>query len=157
MVILKGEPKRLNAYTSAGAIKIGDFVTLNSSGQVAVATATQALVGVCMSYCSASGVEVMVADHPEQEFLVTSSSSTPSALTDFNLNYNIVANTTSGYEGNHTIDGATGATTATLPLKALAATPVRGSTSAGTFGASGTAVCIINNHQRKGGTGSAGV
>lgn len=149
-VAIKGEPMRLNAYVSGGAIKIGDFVTLNAAGQVVVATASQALLGVCMAVASASGQSVQVADHPDQMYIVTSSSTTPSAQTDFNLNYNIVANTTTGPEGNHTIDGASGATTATLPLKALMPSPMQ-------FAAAGTAVCIINNHVLKGGTGTAGV
>lgn len=149
-VALKGEPMRLNAYVSGGAIKIGDFVTLNAAGQVVVAAASQALLGVCMAQSTVAGTSVQVADHPDQMYIVTSSSSVPSAQTDFNQNFNIVANVTTGPEGNHTIDGASGATTATLPLKALMPSPMQ-------FAPAGAAVCIINNHVLKGGTGTLGV
>ena len=152
-VSCKGNPIRQNEYISAGAIKIGDFVTLNSAGQVAVATATQALVGVSNAVATAAGQAVQVWDHPDQLFNVTRSATDPDLLTEYNLNYNIVANTTSGQEGNHTLDSASGAVTATLPLKAL-----RPSLDAPKLGEGGAAViCIINNHQLKGGTGSAGI
>jgi hypothetical protein len=150
----KGEPVRENEYTAAGAIKIGDFVTLNASGQVAVATASQALVGVCNSVAVNAGDLVKVWDHPEQLFVVTTSAAAPSALTDFNLNYNIVANTSTTTESAHTVDSASGATTATLPLKALRLHPMIGAVP-GSAGA--PVVCQINNHQLDGGTGTAGI
>lgn len=153
-VLIKGEPIRENEYIAAGAIKIGDFVTMNSSGQVAVAAASQALLGVSNTVAVNAGDKVTVFDHPDQMYLVPTSAAAPSTLTEFNLNYDIVANTTSGTEGNHRLDSASGATTATLPLKAVRAAPMVGAVA----GVAGTAVvCIINNHQLKGGTGTAGV
>lgn len=153
-VLIKGEPMRENQYTAAGAIKIGDFVTLNASGQVAVATASQALVGICNSVAVNAGDLVNVFDHPAQLFLVSTSAAAPSALTDFNLNYNIQVNASTGNESAHALDSATGAVTATLPLKALRAGAVVGATP-GVAGA--LVVCQINNHQLNGGTGSAGI
>lgn len=149
-VQMKGDPMRLNAYVAGGAIKIGDLVTLNAAGQVVVAAASQALLGMSNAQAIVAGQVIQVADHPDQQYIISSSSSVPSAQTDFNMNYNIVANVTTGSEGNHTIDGASGATTATLPLKALQPSPFQ-------FAAAGTAVCVINNHVLKGGTGTAGI
>jgi hypothetical protein len=150
----KGEPLRENEYTAGGAIKIGDFVTLNSAGQVVVATASQALCGIANSVAVNAGDLVKVFDHPDQLILVNPSATTPSALTDFNLNYNIIANTsTSASEGAMTLDSASGAVTATLPLKALRLPAVVGQTIAvGGY----QVVCMINNHQLAAGTGSAG-
>lgn len=145
----KGDPLRVNNYVAAGAIKIGDFVTLTASGQVAVAAATQALVGVCNSLATGAGQEVAVFDHPEQMFYVVKDGTEPSAQTDFNLNYNIVAASSSTVESAHKLDSDTGATTATLPLKAMDRSRQLGNTT--------EVVVVINNHQLKGGTGTAGI
>lgn len=153
MVECKGNPIRQNDYVSGGVIKIGDFVTQNAAGQVVVAAASQALCGVANSPSSAAGQIVKVWDHPDQLFNVSRSAVIPSALTDYNQNFNIVAATSTSQESNHTLDSASGATTATLPLKALR--PSQDSATLGT--ASRAVICIINNHQLKGGTGSAGV
>lgn len=151
-LVTKGDPMRMNEYIAASEIKIGDCVTRNSAGQVAVATAGQALCGVSASYAAVAGATVKVFDHPEQMFLAPSSTATPSALTDMGLNYDIVAGVSVGPESAHTLNGASGATTATLPMKVLAASP-----QVLPIGVNAVAVCIINNHQLKGGTGTVGV
>jgi hypothetical protein len=153
-VMCKGEPIRQNEYVAASEIKNGDFLTLNSDGHVAVATATQALCGVANSYASAQGAVVKVWDHPDQMFIVPTSSANPDVQTEYNLNYNIVANTTTSQDGNHTLDSASGDTTATLPLKALMPMPLVGRSNGS---AAAPVVCVINNHQLKGGTGTAGI
>lgn len=152
-VIAKGAPLRHNEYVSGGVIKDGDFVTVDANGNVVVAAASQALLGVAVHAVTASGMMIKIWDHPDQLFIVPCSASTPSATTEFNLNYNIVANTTPANQplGNHTLDSASGATTATLPLKALRPSPqlLQGSVT--------SAICSINNHVLNSGTGTAGI
>lgn len=143
----KGDPIRVNVYVSAGAIKIGDFVNLNSDGQVKVAAASEALLGVCNTLAAAAGQEVAVFDHPEQMYLVVKSGTQPAAQTDFNLNYDIVAGTSSSVESAHTLNSSSGATTAALPLRAVDRSRVLGSTL--------EAVVRINNHTSR--AGVAGV
>jgi hypothetical protein len=144
-----GDVIRQNTYVAGGAIKIGDFVMLASSGKVVVATASSALLGVAMSYASADGKNVEVADHPQQEYLVAKSSTAPSTQTDYFLNYNIVATTSTTNESGHTLDSASGATTpSTLPLRAV-------SQSRAVVSPASEAVVRINNHSDR--PGQAGV
>lgn len=152
-IITKGDNVRQNSYVAGGAVKIGDFVKLDASGRVVVAAAGDALLGVSNSYASAAGLPINVFDNPEQQFIGQASTAGIAALADLNLNYNIVANTTSGPEGNHQIDGASGATTATLPLKVLNLSPEFKAA----FGSNARVVFVINNHILKGGTGTVGV
>lgn len=139
----KGDPIRVTERVSAGVIKIGDFVTITADGTVRVAAASEALLGVSNSYCSGAGQACNVFDHPDQHYLVAKSSSAPSAQSEFNLNYNIVANSSTNQESAHTLDSSSGATTATLPLRAIdrsrAAVP------------SNECVVLINNHVSKAG------
>ena len=144
-----GDVIRQNAYVAGGAIKIGDFVMLDAAGKVVVATASSALLGVAMSYASAANVEVHVADSESQEYLVTKSSTAPSTQTDYFLNYNIVATTSTTYESNHTLDSSSGATTpSTLPLRAVAQ-------SRAVVNPTTECVVRINNHSER--PGQAGV
>jgi hypothetical protein len=143
---------RQNRYVAAGVIKIGDFVALNSAGKVAVAAAgsTTGILGIAMSYAKQADVDVLVSDSPSQEYLVERSSSAPSAQTDYNLNYDIVATTSSTNESKHTLDSSTGATTATLPLRAVHDSRV---------GASGygPSECVVRINQHSERAGVAGV
>lgn len=154
MAACKGDPIRENVYISGGVIKLGDFVTQNAAGQVVVAAAGDPLLGVANAYCSASGQECQVWDHPSQMFLVPTSGTAPSAQTDFNLNYNIVAGTSTSLNSAHTLDSASGATTATLPLKALENYRLVGQNNAA---AGHVVVVVINNHKLGGGTGTVGI
>lgn len=138
-----GDLLRVNSYVAGGEIKIGDFVRKNSDGKVVVAAASQAPLGVAMSYASDDGKEIIVADHPDQEYLVDKSASAPSSQTDYGLNYNIVASTSTYKESAHKLDSASGATTSTLPLRAVMPSRRVGSTS--------EAVVRINNHSEKAG------
>lgn len=151
--ITKGDPLRQNTYIAGGTINIGDLVTLNSAGQVVVATASQALLGASNAYV-VSGQECQVWDHPDQLFIIQSDSADIDALTDMNLNYNIVAGSSPGARiSGHVLDGDTGATTATLPLKLLELSKELGNG----YGAYARCVVKINNHVLNGGTGTAGV
>lgn len=148
---IHGDLLRSSAQVAAGEIKIGDFVALDASGKVKVAAASDALVGMAISYAKADGAEVMVADHPQQEYLIEKSATAPVAQTDYNLNYDIVASVSTSYESKHKLDSATGAATATLPLRAVG--PSRQKTAPGL--ADKECVVRINNHAEK--AGVAGV
>lgn len=151
----KGAVLRRNSYVSGSAVYPGDAVTLDASGRVASATATQALVGVSGSYASAAGIEVSVFDHPDQLFVAQGDEAEVDAQTDMNLNYDIVATAgDSTYKQSRMeIDSSTQATTATLPIKVLALEPRVDNA----LGAQARVICKINNHQLQGGTGTAGI
>lgn len=151
----KGVVYRINKYTANEAIYPGDFVNLDADGKVQPADASEALLGVAISYCSADGEVCMVADDPQQLYVIQSDSADIDAIADFNLNYNIVATA-----GNSTfkqsrmeLDGDSGATTATLPLKLLEID--RRPDNA--LGSSVDCIVKINNHEMAGGTGTVGV
>lgn len=148
-----GEPRRIRPYIASGTIYPGDPVTTASTGKVASAAATTALLGVAVSYAT-DGNQVLVADHPDQEFVIAANSALPASQTDLLLNYDIVSGTpNSTYKRSSTVLNSTsGATTATLPLKLLAIEPRDNNA----FGANVDCVVVINNHQLKGGTGTAG-
>lgn len=150
-----GPIKRLQVYVAAGAIYPGDFVKKDSAGKVAQAAASDALVGVAMSYASGDGVELVVADDPNQLFMIQADDATIDAQTDIGLNYDIVvaaANTTYRRSGME-LDASTQATTATLPLKL-----VRIDRSVdNALGNNVKCIVQINNHQNGSHTGTAGV
>lgn len=150
-----GPCKRISPYIAASAIYPGDAVKLNNAGQVAIAAAGDALVGVAMSYVSASGAEVLVADSPDQLFCGQCDEADVDALTDMNLNYNILATAgSSTYKiSRQEVDSSTQATDSNLPLKVLRlnARPDNA------LGANAVVVFLINNHQLKGSTGTLGV
>ncbi len=150
-----GECLRVRPYTAAGVIYPGDAVKLESGGRVEVAAATNALVGVAMNYASAAGQEVLVADHPDQEFVGQSDDATIDALTDMGLNYSIVVaagNTTYRRSGME-IDGNTGVSDSNIELKVLRLLPQVGNA----LGANCKCIFKINNHQLGQGTGSLGI
>lgn len=154
---------RVTPYKAAGAIYPGDPVkfdggannTTDLMGRVAVAAATNALCGVAMSYASAAGQEVLVADHPEQLFMAEGDDAEVDTNLDIGLNHDFVAATAdSTYKRSRAVlDTSTQATTATLPFKLLGIW--RGIDNA--YGADVKCIVVINNHQLKGGTGTAGV
>ena len=143
-----GQILRQRTYVAGGEIKVGDVVAVNSAGKVVVAAAasTAGILGVSNSYASGDGKDVIVCDHPEQEYLIKRSSSAPSAQTDYGLNYDIVATASTTKESAHTLDSASGATTATLCLKA-----VRASLQAVTSVGDSECVVQVNNHRSRAG------
>ncbi len=146
---------RVEQYIAAAAIYPGDFVKQEAAGKVTVAAASDALVGVALSYASADGENVLVANHPDQLFEVQADDSTVDNQTDIGLNYDIVATAgNSSYKrSNHELDASTQATTATLPLRLIRISR-RADNALGEF-----AKCVvkINNHQLGSHTGTAGV
>lgn len=150
-----GSVLSVNRYVAAGAIAPGDFLKQDSGGKVIVGTATGALCGVAASYAAADGDDVLVYDNPNQKFIVQSDDTDPDAQTDIGLNYDLLATAyDSTYKvSRHELDGSTGATTATLPLKLLGI-EVRPDNA---LGASADCIVKINNHQFGSHTGTAGV
>ena len=107
-----------------------------------------------------SPIYALVVDDPNivvdvQETNGSGAAGTPLALADVNLNANFyvgAGNTTTGLSGT-TVNNATHASTASLNLKILALTP-NPTNAVGSFA---NWLCTINNHEFKGGTGTAGV
>lgn len=150
-----GEIRSANSYLAGGAIYPGDFCKFDAAGKVVQAAATDALMGVALSYASADGVKVLIADDPSQLFIIQADDATIDAQTDIGLNADIVvaaADTTYKLSGME-LDASTVATTATLPLKVLRVHP----TIDNALGAQVDVVVKINNHQLGSHTGTAGV
>lgn len=151
-----GEVRRTNKYIADAAIYPGDAVVHGSSGNVvAWSSSGTAILGVAMGYAASQGAEVLVWDHPDQEFVVQSDGSTPAGQLDVFLNYTIAATSASTqYKVSRMqLSGISGATGATMPLKAL----FLDNRADNAFGTYADVVVIINNHVQKGGTGQAGV
>jgi hypothetical protein len=151
-----GPVLRVMEYTAAAATYPGDFVKQESAGKVTPASASNACVGVALSYASGDGQKVLVANHPDQLFRVQSDDATdPDAQTDIGLNYNIVVGTASTLYKRSAmeLDGNTGATDSTLPLRLIMIDKAVNNA----LGANALCVVQINNHQLKGGTGTEGV
>lgn len=149
-----GEPLRTGIYLAGGTVYPGDFVQPDSAGKVAVGAAAVALLGVA-KHKATVGQEIAVWDHPDQRFGVASSSTDIDAQTDINQNYDILATAadTTYNRSKHSLNSASGNTTATLQLKLVAIEPR-------VDNALGTGVdceVYINNHIMKGGTGTLGL
>lgn len=87
----KGTPRRINEYQSGGAVYPGDFVSLNSAGQVVATAAGGQILGACLSYASASGQTVLVCDDPEQLYIGQAHGSSVAAQTNLNNVADILA------------------------------------------------------------------
>jgi hypothetical protein len=145
---------RARPYTASGTVNEGDPLKLVNDGTVVIATAGDACMGICLSYGVATDT-VIVADHPDQEFVAQSDDGTIDAATDMNLNYNFVfasPNTTYRRSGVE-IDGDTGATNSNKQAKVLRLLP-RADNALGT---NAVVIFKINNHQFGQGTGTLGV
>lgn len=114
-----GEVLRASEYTAASAIYPGDLVTKDAAGKVAVAAATNAALGVALSYAAADGAKVLVADHPDQRFVVQADDATIDAQTDIGLNADIVAGSASTVykRSGMQLDASTVAPTQALVIK----------------------------------------
>lgn len=149
-----GRGYQANVYKAESTIYKGDFLKKNAAGTVERAAASDALIGVALTDAAASA-DVLVADHPDQLFRIQSDDATIDAQTDIGLNYDIVvaaANTTYKRSGME-LDGSTGNTTATLPLKLMRIEAAPDNA----LGANVKCVVRINNHQNGSHTGAAGV
>ena len=155
-LIPHGRIYRARTYVAGGTVYPGDAVKLDNAGKVVAAAAGAAQVlGAALTYAT-TGLDVSVADDPDQEFRIKSDDATePAAQTALNLNYNIVATTGStGYKcSRQSLDGSSGVSDSNMPLKLLALDVRPGNV----YGAYADCIVIINNHPLKGGTGTLGV
>lgn len=152
----QGEILRARKYIAGARVFPGDFVTLESDGKVDPAAASEALLGVAISYADADLSEVLVADHPDQLFEVQASGSDIDAQTDVGVNYNILAtagNTTYNQSRMELNSASGNATDADLPLQLLGVVDAPSNE----LGAQVKCVVRINNHQLQSGTGRQGV
>lgn len=151
----KGVPLRVNAYESGSACYPGDLITLASDGQCDPATAGSLILGVSLSYCSASGQELLVADHPSQLIVGQVAASEIDARTDFGNCCDITATAgNSTYKMSRQVVDASGQSgSATAQLRLLDYTR----RAKNDLGAYVEVVCAINEHQFGPAQANAGV
>ncbi len=139
---------RESAYTAGGTVYPGDYVKMNSSGQIVVAAAGDALRGVAANYAT-SGATVNVWDDPNQKFTCQSSASL--ASTDVGLNADILATAgSSAYKmSRHELDGAS-VSTDTCQLRIVAVDPAIGNAAGA---ADVDVIVVINEHELRAATG----
>jgi hypothetical protein len=114
--------------------------------------ASEAQIGVALNH-AAVGAIVLVADHPDQEFVGQADDNSVATNADIGLNYNLLATDGSGDQSAHEIDASTKNASATLPIKVLRLLP----SADNAIGTNCKLICKINNHQLSAGTGAAGV
>lgn len=151
-----GTPLRSSAYIANTTIYPGDFVVHASSGNVTTyTTSATSIIGVAANYAAGQGSQLLVWDHPDQQFVIQSDGATPALQSDIFYNYQISANSGSAtYKVSRmALTGTSQGTTATIPLKAIFI-DVRPDNALGTYA---DVVVLINNHVYKGGTGIVGV
>jgi hypothetical protein len=148
-----GQIKSVNEYVAAGAIYPGDMVKLDNAGKVAQCAASNASIGVALSYASGDGQKVLVADDPDQRFIGQADDGSVDVQSDLNLNYNITVSTASTLYKRSAmeVDGSTGATDSTLPIRVL---QVEKSIN-NALGSNVDVIFVINDHQLK--KGSEGI
>lgn len=145
--ICKGEPKRVNEYESGSACYPGDLVALASDGQVDPVAAGGKILGVCLSYASAAGTAIQVADDPDQLVVVQASSTEVDAQTDIGNNADVLATAgSSTYKTSRMeLDSSTLATSAAqLTILGIERRPDNA------LGAQVDVICAINEHQLNG-------
>lgn len=153
-----GRIYRTNSYPLASAntrIARGDILVMTVAGTVDIggASATQ-IIGVAAEGRDAnSGAStdarvnhILVYDDPNQLFEAQADSADISSVAAVFANFNITATaSTTQPISQMEIDGDTGATTATLPLKVLKILPAIDNA----YGANVRMICSINNHALK--------
>lgn len=86
-----GKILRASVYESGSACYPGDMVSLAADGQCDPAAAGGLILGLCLSYASAAGQQILVADHPDQQFSVQADEVEVDAQTDIGNMCDIVA------------------------------------------------------------------
>lgn len=149
-----GELIRARKYIAGSTVYPGDPVSIATDGKVDPSI-TVPLVGVALSYASGDGVEVMVADHPDQMFEIQANGAI--SQSDIQGNFDLSLGTASTlYKRSACVMDASTAdnTVATLAVKLLAI----GDEITQEEGATNVDVIVkINNHVQNGGTGTAGL
>ena len=143
-----GEVGRINSYELAAANALlgkWDLVNQTAAGVIDRAAASDVnIIGACATNAAASAATEFfpIYDDPYQIFLCQSDSADVDADTDRNINYNIVVVAAVNGVSQMELDGDSGATTNTLPLKLLNIHRQTGNT----YGANVACEVIINNH-----------
>lgn len=142
-----GSLMRASVYESGSACYPGDMVALASDGQVDPGAATGSLLGLCLSYASAAGQDILVADHPDQLFSAQCDESDFNAQTDVGNTAGIVATAgSSTYKtSRQELDSSDIAQGSSQALMVLALDR----TVNNAFGAQAKAIVRINEHQLK--------
>jgi hypothetical protein len=135
-----------NIYEAGSVVYPGDLVKMAADGQVDACTAGAGVaIGVALNYASAAGQKVLVADSPDQRFIIQSDDSSIDAQTDMGLNYDITVSTASTLYKRSAmeLDGSTGATNSDYLLRLL---KIEESVD-NALGAAVDCIVKINNHQ----------
>ena len=150
-----GQLLRVNIYEAGSACYPGDLVTLASDGQVDPASAGSLILGVCLSYASAAGESIAVADHPAQQIVGQVAASEIDAQTDIGNCADILATAgNSTYKASRQeVDGSTQSGSATAQLRILGIE----NKSNNVLGEFVDVVCAINEHQFGPAQANAGV
>lgn len=139
-------------YVAGSTVYPGDPVAIAADGQVD-SSITVPLIGVALNYATA-GQNVMVADDPQQLFVVQADGSL--AASDIGKNCELILGTAStAYKRSSAVlDASNIADTATLAVKILSI----GDEVDNAAGATNVDVVVkINNHSLAGSTGTAGL
>lgn len=150
---VRGEPVILAAANAV--IGVGDLLAQTAAG-LYDRWAAGAVAGVAMASASASsGATILACLDPN---IVISGQTddgtgTLTSQTGVNLNATVVVGNAVNGVSIMEIDETSGAVTADLPLKVIGLDPQVGNS----FGEFNQLLCVINNHVRKGGTGTVGI
>lgn len=149
-----GELIRARKYIAGSAVYPGDPVSIATDGKVDPSV-TVPLAGVALSYASGDGVEIMVADHPDQIFEIQANGAISQSDIQGNFDLSLGSPSTLYKRSACVMDAATADNTvATLAVKLLAI----GDEISQEEGATNVDVIVkINNHVLNGGTGTAGL
>lgn len=115
-----GPVLRATEYTATSVVYPGDLVKKDANGTIAAAAATEAACGVALTYAAAAA-KVIVADHPDQRFVIQADDATIDAQTDIGLNADIITGSpsTAYKRSGMQLDASTVATTQALVLKVI--------------------------------------
>jgi hypothetical protein len=115
-----GVPLRLNPYVAGGVIYPNDPVKKVSSGKVVKAAPGDALLGSAVGASTGDNQPILVADHPDQQFVIQADDAGVGAQTDIGNNADIVAGSDDVYKASRfQLDGSSLASDSNLPLRLL--------------------------------------
>lgn len=151
---VRGEPVLLDSANAV--IGVGDLLAQTSAG-VYDRWSSGAVGGVAMASSSASsgGATILACLDPNIVLSAQTDDGTGTLTSQTGVNLNatvVVGNAVNGVSIME-IDESSGATTADLPLKIIGLDSQVGNA----FGEFNQLLCVINNHVRKGGTGTVGI
>lgn len=141
-----GRLLRATEWEAGSAVYPGDCVTLASDGQVDTSTNSGDIMGVCLSYASAAGQKILVADHPDQLFVAQASSGAIDTQTDIGNTAVILATAANTVykTSRQAVDTSTLYTSIASQVQILGLEPVSGEDG---FGSNAKLVVRINSHQ----------